>query len=108
MVVRVKCENEWNAVSVFLLSRLWCCLSINLLGTVVARLHSMEFLTCDGSEEVCSVCEFVGLKYILVHKPLPLIEIFMSKKAKEVSEISYLFHTKNSIPFSVFQTSSFR
>ena len=37
-----------------------------------------------------------------MHKPLPSIEILMSRKAKEVSEISYLFHTKNSIPFSQF------
>ena len=40
VVVRVKCESEWNAVrSVFLLSRLWCWLSIYLLGTVMARLN---------------------------------------------------------------------
>ena len=32
MVVRVKCESEWNAISIFLLSRLYCCLSINLFG----------------------------------------------------------------------------
>ena len=37
-----------------------------------------------------------------MHKSLPSIEILMSRKAKEVSEISYLFHTKNSIPFSQF------
>ena len=37
-----------------------------------------------------------------MRKPLPLIENEMSRKAKRVSEISYLFHTKNSIPFSQF------
>ena len=37
-VLGLKCEGEWNAISVFLLSCLKCLLSINLLSTVVARL----------------------------------------------------------------------
>ena len=37
-----------------------------------------------------------------MHKPLASIEILMSRKAEEVSEISYLFRTKNSIPLSQF------
>ena len=42
MVVRVKCETEWNSIINLLLRRSLYCLPINLMGAMMAHLNNRD------------------------------------------------------------------